>query len=98
MKSVTVRLPERPAADIEAESRERGISRSDVVRERLESRQGVKIKKGPLDDIAHLIGSVDDDLPEDMSAQKMHYLRATGYGRNRAGAFCDLNYTTGPHS
>jgi hypothetical protein len=66
MKTVTVRLPERLAADIEAESRERGISRSDVVRERLECRQGIKVPKGPLDDIAHLIGSVDDDLPENL--------------------------------
>ena len=36
MKTLTVRLPEPLAAAIEAESRERGVSKSDVVRERLE--------------------------------------------------------------
>ena len=36
MKSFTVRLPESLVADIEAESRGRRISKSDVVRERLQ--------------------------------------------------------------
>jgi Arc/MetJ-type ribon-helix-helix transcriptional regulator len=36
MKTLTVRLPEPLVADIEAESRGRKISKSDVVRERLE--------------------------------------------------------------
>ena len=36
MKTLTVRLPEPLAAAIEAESRGRKISKSDVVRERLE--------------------------------------------------------------
>ncbi len=37
-----------------------------------------------LADIADLIGSVDDDLPADLSARKKHYLRLWGYGRNRS--------------
>jgi Arc/MetJ-type ribon-helix-helix transcriptional regulator len=35
MKSVTIRLPEDLVADLQAESRERGVSVSDVMRERL---------------------------------------------------------------
>jgi hypothetical protein len=41
MKTVTltVRVPQRIAADIARESRERKVSKSDVVRERLEERK-----------------------------------------------------------
>lgn len=84
VKTLTVRLPETLVADIEAESRERQISRSDVVRERLgatASRAGQETAS--LDDIADLIGSVDG-LPSDLSARKKHYLKVTGYGRKRA--------------
>ena len=83
MKTITVRLPEPVAAEIEAESRERGVSMSDVVRERLESGRSPGGNADPLADIRHLIGSVDDDLPADLSARTKHYLRTTGYGRNR---------------
>jgi Arc/MetJ-type ribon-helix-helix transcriptional regulator len=83
MKTLTVRLPEPLVAEIEAESRGRGVSKSDIVRERLqaapESRgQGA----AALDAIADLIGSVDG-LPADLSAHRKRYLRATGYGRKR---------------
>jgi hypothetical protein len=37
-----------------------------------------------LADIAHLIGSVADAVPEDLSARKKHYLRLWGFGRDRA--------------
>ncbi|HEV2391299.1 MAG TPA: CopG family transcriptional regulator [Verrucomicrobiae bacterium] len=40
MKTLTVRLPEVLAAEIEHESRSRGVSKSDVVRERLHQPQG----------------------------------------------------------
>lgn len=83
MKTValTVRLPQRIAADIARESRKRNISKSDVVRERLDRKE----KPAPgsmLDDIADLIGSVDSG-PPDLSARKKHYIRVMGYGRNR---------------
>jgi len=83
MKTITVRLPESVAAEIEVESVERGVSMSDVVRERLESGRTRGGNADPLSDIRHLIGSVDDDLPADLSARTKHYLRTTGYGRNR---------------
>lgn len=82
MKTVTVRIPEPLAAAIEAESRERGISKSDVVRERLENAAGSASRPPSFEAISHLIGSVDG-LPEDLSARTKHYLRITGYGRDR---------------
>ena len=83
MKMLTVRLPEPVVAEIEAESRGRGISKSDVVRERLQLAAGsARRQPATLDAIADLIGSVDG-LPADMSTRKKQYLRATGYGRKR---------------
>jgi len=83
MKTLTVRLPEPLIADIEAESRGRRISKSDVIRERLQLATGPERRQpAALDAIADLIGSVDG-LPADLSAQKKRYLRSTGYGRKR---------------
>ena len=83
MKTLTVRLPEPLVADIEAESRGRRISKSDVIRERLQLAIGPERRQpAALDAIADLIGSVDG-LPADLSTQKKRYLRSTGYGRKR---------------
>jgi hypothetical protein len=83
MKTLTVRLPESLAAEIEAESQRRKLSKSDVVRERLERASAGAAEPGaPPYDIADLIGSVDG-LPADLSARKKHYLRL-GYGRKRS--------------
>jgi Arc/MetJ-type ribon-helix-helix transcriptional regulator len=84
MKMLTIRLPEPLAREIEVESRKRRISKSDVVRERLQNGRAARAKASTLEEIADLIGSVVDDLPADLSARKKHYLRATGYGRNRS--------------
>jgi Arc/MetJ-type ribon-helix-helix transcriptional regulator len=85
MKTLTVRLPEALVADIEAESRGRKITKSDVVRERLQIAGEAAPRQAPtLDAIADLIGSVNG-LPVDLSARKKQYLRTTGYGRKRPG-------------
>ena len=86
-RTITVRLPKALADEIENESRKRGLSKSAVVRQRLErAREGDrKVKLPPhLEQIADLIGSVDDDLPADLSARTKHYLRVYGFGRKRA--------------
>jgi Arc/MetJ-type ribon-helix-helix transcriptional regulator len=85
MKTITVRLPERLVAEIEVEARVRKVSKSDIVRERLENAVS-RARDGsmPLEAIADLIGSVQG-LPANLSAQKKRYLKATGYGKNRAG-------------
>lgn len=81
MKTMTVRLPQPLAAEIEAESRRRSVSKSDVVRDRLE---GFRAKEAnPLAGIADLIGSIEEGLPADLSARKKHYLRVLKYGRDR---------------
>lgn len=83
MKTLTIRLPESLAADIETESRGRKISRSDVVRERLQAGRRRRKTSAAFEAIADLIGSVDG-LPSDLSARKKHYLRTTGYGKKRS--------------
>lgn len=82
MKTMTVRLPEPIASEIEAESRRRRVSKSDIVRERLEAARTEKAAD-PLAGIRDLIGSVDDKLPPDLSSRKKHYLRVFGYGQKR---------------
>ena len=82
MKTLTVRLPEPLVADIEAESRGRKISKSDVVRERLELAPRKRRRTTSLNAIADLIGSVDN-LPTDLTARKKQYLQDTGYGQRR---------------
>jgi len=83
MKTLTVRLPEALVAEIEAESRGRKVSKSDVVRERLRTAAGRRRPRlSARDAIGGLIGSVDG-LPADLSSRTKEYLRATGYGRKR---------------
>jgi Arc/MetJ-type ribon-helix-helix transcriptional regulator len=82
MKTLTVRLPESLVAQIEAESRRRKLSKSDVVRERLSRTDGEHLRPATFDAIADLVGSVDG-LPADLGARTKHYLKATGYGRKR---------------
>ncbi|HEX9468399.1 MAG TPA: CopG family transcriptional regulator [Bradyrhizobium sp.] len=83
MKTLTVRLPEALVAQIEAESRRRKLSKSDVVRERLTGGEGSRQRRPALlDAIADVVGSVDG-LPRDLSARTKKYLKSTGYGKER---------------
>jgi hypothetical protein len=83
MKTLTVRLPEPLVAEIEAESRERKVTKSNVVRERLQLVPGrARPVPAPLAAIADLVGSVRG-LPTDLSANKKGYLKTTGYGQKR---------------
>ena len=84
MRTLTVRLPELLVAEIEVESRGRGCSKSDIVRERLQrAAPPTRGQSSTLDAIADIIGSVEG-LPADWSTRKKRYLKATGYGRKRA--------------
>lgn len=83
MKTLTVRLPEALVAQIEAESHERRVSKSNIVRERLSLTGGARHKRGaPLDAIADLVGSVDG-LPADLSTRKKEYLKKTRFDQKR---------------
>jgi Arc/MetJ-type ribon-helix-helix transcriptional regulator len=84
MKTLSVRLPEPLVLEIEAESRGRKCSKSDIVRERLQSAaRPLSRESAARDAIADLIGSVDG-LPADLSAHKKRQLKATRYGKKRA--------------
>jgi hypothetical protein len=72
MKTLTVRLPDALVVEIEEESRSRGISKSDIVRERL-STKGVGKDVGMRAVIADVVGSVKG-LPRDLSSKKKKYL------------------------
>jgi len=85
MKTITVRLPEALAADIESESKATGTSKSDVVRSRLESAAPPR-SIAFFDLASDLIGSVDDSsLPRDISSRKKVYLKERGYGKSSSG-------------
>jgi hypothetical protein len=80
MRSLTLRLPDAMVAEIESEARANGISKSDVVRRRLERAS----TRPPtfFDLAADLIGGVDDDrIPADLSSRKKDYLQSRGYGK-----------------
>jgi len=81
MKTLTVRLPDALAAQLEAESRARKVSKSDIVRERLTAAPTPSEPKG-IELIADLIGSVHG-LPPDLSMRKKEYLKAILHARKR---------------
>jgi hypothetical protein len=83
MKTMTVRLPLSLVAEIEAESRVRKMSKSDVIRERLQRGRMSSRRPSAVEGIADLVGSVEG-LPPDLSARKKWYLKATGYGEKRS--------------
>jgi Arc/MetJ-type ribon-helix-helix transcriptional regulator len=83
VKTLTVRLPQPLVAEIEAESSGRRISKSDVVRERLQRGSKQRRRAASLALIVDLIGSVKG-LPSDLSSRKKKYLHATGYGQKRS--------------
>ena len=80
MKTLTVRLPEALVAEIEAESRRRQRSKSDVVRERLSAGATPLAPPAAFTGVADLVGSVYGP-PVDLSRRKKSYLKNTGYGR-----------------
>jgi Arc/MetJ-type ribon-helix-helix transcriptional regulator len=83
VKTLTIRLPEPLVAQIAAESRERQVSKSDVVRERLQNGAARRPRRTQaFDNIAQLIGAVDG-LPADLSARRKHHLKMMAYGRKR---------------
>jgi len=80
MKALTIRLPEPLVAEVEEEARRRRISKSEVIRERLQAGLSQRKCATSLTAIADLIGSVNG-LPSDLSARKKRYLRAERYGQ-----------------
>jgi len=87
VKTLTVKITERLAAEIEAEARSTGTTKSDVVRRRLECPQASGPRPLTMWDVTHdLIEKLEGEtstLPRDFSARKKHYLRKWGFGKKR---------------
>lgn len=90
MKTLVVKIPEALAAEIEAEARSTGASKSDVVRRRLERTRGNTSGPRPLTvwDLSHdLIEKLErentDTRVSDVARHKKEYLRKWGYGQNK---------------
>lgn len=79
MKTMTVKLPEHLATEIEAAAKARKISKSEIVRERLE--QGSTHSRTSLWTRMEDLVIDDDSLPQDLSSNKTHL---DGYGASRS--------------
>jgi predicted DNA-binding protein len=87
MKSFTLRLPDEMADRLEAEAIRRKMSKSDIVRERLDrapsSNDEAAIANRWADTLAAVVGAVDG-LPHGDSRNIKAALKASGYGRKRS--------------
>lgn len=82
MKTLVAKIPERLFNEIATEAKIRKVSRSEIIRERLDA---VGTKQSTVKEaMGDLIGSsTDGRLPSDLSARKKHYLKKWGYGKKR---------------
>lgn len=78
MKTLTVKLPDPLFAEIEGAARERNVTKSEIVRERLErSNTGKQSLWSRMEDLViH-----DESLPTDLAT---HKARLRHYGKNRS--------------
>lgn len=88
MKTLVVKIPEALAAEIEAEAREKGMKKSDVVRRRLARRDDEGPRELTMWDLTRDIiekaeRETPDTGPRDVSARKKYYLRKWGFGKNK---------------
>jgi hypothetical protein len=79
LRTLTVKLPDRILADIDAEARARRVPRSEIVRERLEKSD---TSKGSVWDRMRDLVVQDDAAPTDLGSNKS---RLGAYGRPRSG-------------
>ncbi len=78
MKTITVKLPDPLFAEIESAARSRKVTKSEIVRERLQHSKGSKASLwSRIEDLV-----IDDDsLPRDLSSNKEHM---RNYGKDRS--------------
>jgi hypothetical protein len=78
MKTLTVKLPDLLFAEIENTARARKVTKSEIVRERLENAQPSKLSLwSRMEDLV----IQTDKLPSDLSSNKEHL---KNYGKNRS--------------
>jgi hypothetical protein len=83
MQTLVLRIPDELAAEIEAEARRLNSTKSEVARARLAAgRSSSEAPGSGFDLIRDLVGT-DTGGPPDLSARKKHYLKATGFGREK---------------
>lgn len=83
MQTLVLRIPDDLAADIAAEARRLNTTKSKVARARLAAARASSDAPGAgFDLIADLVGT-DTGGPRDLSARKKHYLKSTGFGREK---------------
>ena len=79
MKTLTVKIPEPLLAEIDAVARERRVSRSVIIRERLQA--GTGCDGVPLWNRMEDLAIDDGSVPDDLSSNQEHL---EGYGAGRA--------------
>ncbi len=78
MKTLTVKLPDPLFAEIDSAARTRNVTKSQIVRERLEQAAGDRTSLwSRMEDLVIR----EDALPRDLSSDKRHL---SGYGKNRS--------------
>jgi hypothetical protein len=83
MQTLVLRIPDDLAAEIAAEARRLNTTKSEVARARLAAaREPANASGAGFDLIADLVGA-DAGGPADVSARKKHYLKSTGFGREK---------------
>ena len=83
MQTLVLRISDDLAADIEAEARRLNSTKSEVARARLAAGRPENGAPGAgFDLIGDLVGA-ETGGPRDISARKKHYLKTTGYGREK---------------
>ena len=79
VKTLTVRLPDPLFAEIEGAARSRKVTKSEIVRERLERGKSEKVSLwSRMEDLVTEVES----LPRDLSSNKKHLRQ---YGKHRSG-------------
>ena len=78
MKTLTVKLPDPLFAEIESAARSRKVTKSEIVRERLERAKSAKASLWS--QMQDLVVN-DNSLPRDLSSNKEHLRQ---YGKNRS--------------
>jgi hypothetical protein len=83
MQTLVLRIPDDLAADIEAEARQLNSTKSEVARARLAAGRKAADPSGTGFDLIRDLVGTDTGGPGDLSARKKHYLKATGFGREK---------------
>jgi hypothetical protein len=83
MQTLVLRIPDDLAADIEAEARRLNSTKSEVARTRLSAGRDHTTAHGSGFELIRDLVGTDKGGPSDLSARKKHYLKVSGFGREK---------------